>query len=265
MAPIKSKGEASKILMIGANGSGKTGSLVSLARAGYNIRVLDFDNGAEILYQLTKGEPEVAARFDVETHTDDYKSQAGVVQPVTPLKGFANGMKVLDNWPGFGNINTWGPDTVLVLDSMTMMGKFIMNHILFLNAHLGQNPQLQHWGAAMSIQEDVMARLYSPTVKCHVIVMAHITFLEPEGEAVRKAYPSALGNKLPPKIGSYFNSTLHVGVKGSGANQRRVISTKSTNTIDLKTPAPGLVKDEYPIETGLADYFKDLHGPLKAA
>lgn len=265
MAALADKVQSSKVLYIGDNGAGKTGSLISLAEAGYNLRVLDFDNGTEILTNLTAKKPEVRARIDVETHTDDYKQVGQALVPVTPLKGFSGGMKVLSNWPGLGDPRTWGPDTILVVDSLTMMGRFIINHVLSLNGRLGQQPQLQDWGAAMSLQESVMAMLYSASIKCHVIVCAHITFVTPEGALEQKGYPSALGNKLPPMIGSYFNSTIMAQSTGNGANKRKVIRTKPLGTIELKTPAPGIAKDEYPLETGLADYFRDLHGPLKAA
>jgi hypothetical protein len=75
--------------------------------------------------------------------------------------------------------------------------------------------------------------------------------------------PSALGKKLPPAVSTYFNHTLLVQSKGSGANAKRMIHTNTQGLIELKTAAPSSVKSEYSIETGLADYFKDVFGPLK--
>jgi hypothetical protein len=259
-----------KGLIIGNNGAGKTGALLSLIKAGYKLRLLDFDNGAEILVNLIRAQcPELASNVDIETHMDEYKSIGGKagITPVTPLKGFSGGMKVLDEWPGLGKPTDWRTDTVLVLDSLTMLGKLIMNHVLFLAGRLvtGEK-QMQDWGQAMDIQENVCARLFSSAFSCHVLVLSHVTFVQPEGEVQQFAYPSALGSKLPPKIGSYFNSTLYVGSDGVGANKKKVIYTKSKGLVECKTSAPGLVKDSYPLETGLADYFRDLgHIPPKAA
>jgi hypothetical protein len=42
-----SKPNLKKILLLGDSGSGKTGSLVSLALAGYSIKIIDFDAQAE--------------------------------------------------------------------------------------------------------------------------------------------------------------------------------------------------------------------------
>ena len=265
MAALIDNKPPAKILMIGDSGGGKTGSLVSLAKAGFNVNLLDFDNGHEILYGLLADDEAALRRVDVETHTDDYKQSGNSLIAVTPLKGFSGGMKVLNDWPGKGKPTTWGPDTVLVLDSLTLMGRFIMNHVLHLNNRLQGPPQLQDWGAAMDLQENVMAMLYSPSIRCHVIVMSHITYIAPEGEVVQKGYPSALGSKLPPKIGRYFNSTLLVRSVGVGTARKRVIETDTVGQIELKTPAPGKVKKQYALETGLAEYFADLgHKPTPA-
>jgi hypothetical protein len=262
-----------KILMIGNNGAGKTGSLVPLAKAGYKIRLLDYDNGYEILMQLLSAEkakdPSLQVDVDVESFTDPYHSQPGTgALRAKDATAFTKSMQTLANWPKYGSPATWGADTVLVVDSLTFMGRAAMNHVFKMKGKLASldpkdmHPSQPDWGDAMGLQENFLAMLGS--LKCHVIVMSHITFVTPDGETAQKGFPSALGSKLPPKVGSYFNATLFVTTEGAGANKRRVIQTKSVGLIDTKTPAPGKVKDSYPIETGLADYFKDLYGPLKA-
>ena len=114
----------------------------------------------------------------------------------------------------------------------------------------------------MELQETLMAMLTGNTFKCHVIIMAHITFLEGEGEIAKQGYPSALGSKLPPKIGSYFNTTLHTDKIGAGPSMQRIIRTQTQANVNCKTSAPGIVPATLPLETGLADYFLALHGPL---
>lgn len=253
-----------KMLLIGNSGMGKTGALTSLALAGYNLRVLDLDNGAEILFQLLKHDKAALARVDVETHTDKYKEVAGAMRAQTPLTGFSGAAKTLTNWPGLGKPSDWTAKEVLVVDSLTLLGRFIMNHVLNLAGRLttGQPAQIQDWGQAMDLQENVLAGLYG--LPCNVIVTSHLTSITPEGEAVPMFFPSALGSKLPPKVGRYFNSTLGVKLVGVGANKRRIITT-SDPALGCKTPAPGLIKPEYPLETGLADYAKELFGALPGA
>ena len=53
--------QTTKMLFIGDSGSGKTGALASLAAAGYNLRILDVDNGVDILANLLR-DPQVALR-----------------------------------------------------------------------------------------------------------------------------------------------------------------------------------------------------------
>lgn len=257
-------------LMIGNNGSGKTGSLVSLAKAGYNIRILDYDGGTEILAQLLKGNPAIE-RIDVETYVDKYAAQpgTGALRPVPSSNAFEKSMNMLAKWGDYGSPMTWTSREVLVIDSLTHMGRAAMNQVMKMKGKLSSldtkdmHPSQPDWGDAMGLQENLCAMLMS--LPCNVIVMAHVTFLTADGETAQQGFPSALGSKLPPKIGSYFNSTLFVTQAGLGNNKRRVIQTKSTNLVATKTPAPGKVKDEYSIETGLAEYFKDLLGPLKEA
>jgi hypothetical protein len=43
-----------KLLNLGDAGSGKTGALASLAKAGQRLIILDFDNGLDILIGLLK-------------------------------------------------------------------------------------------------------------------------------------------------------------------------------------------------------------------
>lgn len=252
---------AAHILAVGLNGAGKTGSLVSLAEAGYQIRVLDFDKGFEVLKQMCK--PEFRKNIDVESFSDVYHSQPATGRLVAKdSTAFPQAMKCLANWPKYGSPATWGLDTVLVVDSLTFMGRSAMNHVAKLKNKLASvdpkdfHPSQPDWGDAMGLQENFLAMISG--LPCHVIVMSHVTFLTPDGELSQQGFPSALGSKLPPKVGSYFNHTLYYALEGIGANKKRTFTPKKMGLVQTKTPAPGKVKDSYSIETGLADYFKDL-------
>jgi len=266
--------DRSTMMLIGNNGTGKSGALASLALAGYKLRIIDSDNGTEILKnvltpspgrklytQFTDKELDAArARIDVESAQDTYVNVGGKPMAKVPLRGFARTCELLDNWPGLGKPNTWGPDTVLVLDSLTLNGKFIMNHVMNLNLKLGQQPSQPNWGTAQQLQEELMQMLTGAGMRCHVIVTAHISFQTEDGAISAQGFPSALGKALPPRIGSYFNSLLHADKDVAG---KKIIRTITKDIINCKTSAPGKVKDTYPLETGLADYFAAVYGPLK--
>jgi hypothetical protein len=78
---------------------------------------------------------------------------------------------------------------------------------------------------------------------------------EEEGEAIltHQSYPSALGQVLPPEVGSYFNVVLMADKRGAGAAAQRFLRTQPTSDVDLKVPLPpkGLPA-ELDLNTGLA-------------
>jgi hypothetical protein len=106
--------------------------------------------------------------------------------------------------------------------------------------------------------EEVLAMLYDDSVRCNVIVNTHITYID-EQEGISTGYPMAIGAKLPPKVGSYFNTVLSFKRSGSGANTKRVISTGTEGLVEAKFPAPNPPRD-LPIATGLATIFKLIRG-----
>jgi hypothetical protein len=121
---------------------------------------------------------------------------------------------------------------------------------------------MQHWGEAIRIQENVLGMLFSDQVRCNVIVTAHLAFIEQldatTGLTTNRTYPSALGQKLPPKVGRYFNSVLLIEKRPGNAAQpaTRVLKTVATAQIELKNPAPSKVPAE--MEADLAKYFSIL-------
>jgi len=98
--------------------------------------------------------------------------------------------------------------------------------------------------------------LYDVSIPCNVIVNCHIALVDDE-EGTSRGYPASVGNKLGPKIGGYFNTILRAKAKG----KQRLIYTQDGGLIELKTSAPGAVAPTYPIETGLASYFKAVRNP----
>lgn len=254
-------GQTTKMLLIGESGSGKSGCLASLAKAGYNLRIIDFDNGLDVLAKLLAGDQKALERVNFITCTDKFKSVAGSVIVNGQPKAWANAMTSLDNWKdgNFGSVSSWGSDDVLVLDSLTFASAAAMRQVLFLNGKTNETRRIQDWGQAMDLTESLLSLLYSDEIKCNVIVTSHITYIERD-DGLSKGYPSALGSKLPPKIGRYFNTILMTKSTGSGANVKRVIRTVTEGAIDLKTPIPGKLPPELPLETGLAQFFEAVRG-----
>ena len=254
-----------KALCIGDAKSGKTGSLVSLVKAGYKIRVLDMDNLLHPLKYFIQDQcPEKIDNVSFLTFRDKYKSSpSGPVIAGRPT-AFVNALKSLDSWKDgdvdYGSPAEWGPDTILVIDSLSRLCDACYDFNFAIAASEGgkYDGRAVYYSSQKAI-EDVIANLTSPNFATNIIVIAHVTYIDmPDG--TKKGFPQSIGQALSPKIGQYFSTVVLFSNKGG----KRTIQTNSTPLIDLANPAPFAMQPSYPIETGMADIFGVLREPPKA-
>lgn len=254
--------EYTKLLIEGDSGSGKTGALTSLVSAGYKLRILDFDNGLETLKQFVLKEcPQNVGNVEFVTLRDRRKAGPEGPQVVKP-DAFIRAIKLLDAWKykdvegreiDLGVPAEWGPDTILVIDSLTFMSDaaFDFREPLTPRSRDGKYDMRAVYKDAQDAVEGVLALLTSESFRTNVIVISHIKYVDnPDG--TRKGYPTAVGSALSPVIPRYFNT---VALCQTSAGGKRTIHTESTAMIDLKNPKPFAMSKSYPIETGLADFF----------
>ena len=99
-----------KLLLVGDSGSGKTSALASLANAGKKLRILDYDDGLDILPEYLT--PEAVSRVSYVTLRDS----------LGQATAFRRGAQLLSTWKdgeeNLGSVKEWGDDTVLVIDSL---------------------------------------------------------------------------------------------------------------------------------------------------
>jgi hypothetical protein len=254
-----------KLLFCGDSGSGKTGALASLAKAGYNLRIVDLDSGLDVLSNLLRDSNspygrEALDRVSFETITDTMRVSGSKLIPKSATV-WQRAVKLIEHWKteseDFGPLVSWTSQDVLVIDSLTMLSNAALNFVLSMNARLGQQPHQSDWYGGQQLVESLLQLLYDDNVKCNVIVISHIAYIGEENGPVH-GYPASLGKALSPKIGRYFNTMLLAKTQGSGANLKRKILTTSTALVELKNTAPLKVKPDYPLESGLADYFRDV-------
>lgn len=257
--------QKTNLLFIGDSGAGKTGALASLVDAGYNLRILDSDNGVETLVGILLDSKSPYKRpksgqVIYEPITDAMKNQNGKLIPRS-AKAWQRAVGLLDKWDTdsakLGPISTWGPQDILVIDSLTTLGNAAMNWVLAMNARLGQQPHQSDWYQGQQLLEGMLQMLYDEGIRCNVIVCCHVVYIGEEGRP-DKGYPASLGKALSPKIGRYFNHMIMARSQGSGAAVKHKIITNSTNLVELKTTSPFRVKAEYDLGTGLAEYFRDI-------
>ena len=247
------KDEFVKFLLIGDSGSGKTGALTSLVRAGYNLRIVDMDAGLIPLIQFCKHEQLDLSKIQYQTFRDPVKMTSAGPKVKGAPQAYIKAMSALERWPDDDSDPAeWGADTILVFDSLTNAGRAAFQWARAMNPSSKDPRQWYH--AAQQIIEDLIANLTSGDFKTNVIVISHIEFSEVQG--LSKGYVSAIGKALGPKLPRFFNTMLLCDKKVQGTKTSRMIKTVPTSVLDLKNPAPFKIQAEYPIETGLADIFK---------
>ena len=254
--------ELVKLLLLGDSKSGKTGSLVSLVKAGYHLRVLDFDNLLDILrYKVMELCPELIDNVEFRTLRDPIKSSKdGAVLDGKP-HALADAVRMLDNWKyeevDLGPPATWGPDCVLVIDSLSRLcdAAYDFYEAITPKGKSGDYDGRAVYGNAQDGVEKLLGMLTSPTFNTNVIVICHgVYMLRDDGTFI---FPQGVGQKLSPKIPQYFPNYVRYTNKGG----KRTIQLRSDASIHLGNVRPNQMPESLPIETGLADFFAVLRDP----
>jgi hypothetical protein len=249
-----------KILLCGDSGSGKSGCLTSLVRAGYKLRILDMDNSLDSLKTYVLHDcPDKIGNVEFRTLRDTYITSASGPTVAKP-KAFVDAMKMLDKWKydevDLGNPAEFGPDAIVVVDSLSFLSDAAFDWAKGLNP--GAKDPRQWYGSAQEAIESALALLTSPNFRTNVIVISHIKYIEnPDG--TRKGYPNSVGSALGPTIPRYFNNWVQCENKSG----KRSLITGATSMLDLKNVRPFDMAKSYPIDTGLADIFGVIRGAPK--
>lgn len=279
---------STKLMLIGDSGTGKTGALASLVTAGFKLRILDLDNGLDVLknYLTDASGPyagEIKAKqIDLDeavkfvTITEVMKTINGNVRPAKATV-WSRAMNQLVQWKDgdldLGEPRRWDRKTIVVIDSLTMLSAAALNWVQSLNGRLGSfevgYDSQRDIGQAQTQIERFLQMLYDDDFNPNVIVISHIMYRDPESAGPRtqgnatptsfstqKGYPSSLGRALAPRIPRYFNNILLSETEGSGQATKHKIYTIPQGTVNLKSSAPLRVKASYPLGLALAEFFK---------
>lgn len=251
--------ELTKLLLLGDAKSGKTTSLAGLVNAGYKLRILDYDNLLDGLKdKIMRDCPEMAKNVEFRSLRDKYKMGAqGLVIDGVP-KAFIDGLKMMKEWKyddiDLGRPEDWGPDCILVIDSLSRFCDAAYNYHEALGGPKADGRAV--YGGAQDAVESVLADITSKNMTTNLIVIAHGVYTDmPDGTT--KIFPQGVGKKLSPKIPTYF--PVYIRYKNQAG--RRVIQFESDVMIDLAMPKIGaFVGKTLPIESGLATIFETLRG-----
>jgi hypothetical protein len=248
--------EYTKLLIMGDPSTGKTGALTSLVAAGYKLRILDYDNGLDVLRQFVLKEcPDKINNIEYRSIHEDWKAGPDGPEVAGTPKAFSTGIKMLSRWAydgvDLGVPAHWGPDCILVIDSLSQFSDAAFNFRQYM-APPKQDKRAVYGDAQRGVN-NTLQTLHGENFRTNVIIIAHIRYMERE-DGTMKGYPISVGAALSPRIPSFFNSVALCQT----VNGRRTIQTLPTNMIDLKNPAPFAMAPSYPIGTGLAEFFRVL-------
>lgn len=253
-----------KLLYLGDAKSGKTTSLVSLVEAGFRLFILDMDNLLDsLVHYIRERCPDKISNVEYRTLRD--KRKMGPLGPVIDgkPKAFVDAIKMLDNWKytdddgnevNHGVPAEWGPNCVLVLDSLSRFCDAAYDHFeaIIPRGKSGDFDGRAVYGNAQDGVEGTLAAITSKGFATNVIVICHGTYMT-LADNTTKIFPQGVGQKLSPKIPQYFPSYVRINNKGG----RRTIQLKTDAVIDLATPKP-MESDVLPADTGLATLFEML-------
>lgn len=263
-----------KLLLLGDSKAGKTGSLVSLVKAGYKLAILDYDNLLDPLAFFVKDQcPEKLGNVHYRSLRDEHKATPlGYIIDGQP-KAFVQGVSMLDEWKyteadgtkvDLGKPWQWGPDWILVIDSLSRLCDACYDFrepLTPKGAKSGEADARATYGDAQDAIETLLAELTGDAFKTNVIVIAHGIYQElPDGTT--KIFPQGVGQKLSPKIPQYFPNY----VRYKNLNGKRTIQLSSDPMIDLANARPTAFEGKsLPIETGLATFFAAMQAPPSPA
>ena len=238
--------ENTNVLVAGESGVGKTALLATLANAGYNLRILDYDNGLDILSDFLK--PEAMDRVHYVTLRDSF----------TEATAWQDGLKILSHWKtdteDFGCPKDWGKEDVLVIDSLTFMAISALKRTMQVaGKKLTDRPAIGDWGDAINDLKILLDDFASGEYNCSVVINTHIQYME-DAAGGKKLYPTVIGNSLPPIVGRYFNNVIRLDVKPGKNGGSRILRTTSDYKMALKNSAPSVVEPE--MEADLAKFLQ---------
>lgn len=252
-------------MLMGASGSGKTHSIKTLLDAGLEVFVLFTEPGQEVLadtdperlhwHYVPAAAPDFAAMIDSASKinkmslkmladmSDINKSKyTGFIEMLTALSSFTCDR----TGKNYGSADNWGPDKVLVVDSLSGLNLAAMNLVT------GSKPvkSMADWGIAIDLLERLIVKL-CVDLQCHMVLTAHLEREVDEITGGTTLMASTLGRKLAPKLPRFFSEVVHVRRDG----EKFTWSTSTTN-VETKTRNLAIKHDLPPTFVGLIENWK---------
>ena len=274
--------------------AGKSGAIVPLVEAGFDVLYADFDGNPETVLNLV-GDRENFSYLPFE----DKVRASRLTEGVSTLAGLSGEPKAYFNYMNFLETGqyvspdgktkekfdpmiNWGPETILVTDSSTKLIEAIWNRFLYIIGKTSRRKQ--DWGAIVNELSYVFDMINSVRNSFHSIVIAHLqttgdmemeedpkndrselvkfnnTIKEAKNELVGvRIFPRAVTKAQSENIASKFPIILPAEIDDSG---RRIFNLQPRKELAVAVPvlAGRKLPRTLPTETGLLDIFEAVVG-----
>lgn len=206
-----------KIIIYGDAGTGKTATLATL---GPLVQIINLDEGMRTAVSMkdrwrpVRLECEVKNCFETEFDkaTAFTRAKSYIVSAAEACRKNKFEYKCLG------------------VDSWTTLAEAAVRQVLAGANMLGKNPQIQHWGMAFTLLEDLLATLRSLPIA--VVVLAHVQrFREQDGQDTITKKIATPGQKLPHKVPNFFDEVWVSKVVGG----KYKLFSKATTNPDAKS------------------------------
>lgn len=233
-----------KEMLVGATGTGKTHAIRTLVDAGLEVFVLFTEPGMEVLADVPKDKlhwhyiapasPDWSAMVDAADKINKLSIKALAEMSDINKSKYREFIDVLNSLANFkcdrtgqtyGAVDTWGPDRVLVIDSLSGLSMMAMNFVV------GAKPMksIADWGMAMDNLERLLTKL-CVDVQAHFVLLCHLEREVDEVTGAIQLMASTLGRKLAPKLPRNFSEVIHVKREGTAFSW-----STATFNVDTKT------------------------------
>lgn len=243
------------VLLMGPAGTAKTYCIGTLVESDPKLKVcvLSLEPGLESLFGFWKDKgkpiPDNLAWHSLATQKSSFKEMLDSAKQINLMSldalakmqdpnrsGYNRFVKLLETLNNFvddrtgevlGDVGSWGPDRVLVIDGLTGINLAAMSMVV------GGKPvrSQSDWGIAQD-QVEKLLRMLTEGCKCHFVLLSHVERETDQVLGGTKLFVATLGKALSPKIAPMFSDvilTVRDGTKWSWDTSNPMADVKGRN------------------------------------